>query len=244
MFGGFEKEKDEQARKRWFASGGISLVIYALVGVVVIYVARSTVKKATAEPPIDVSFRSSVEADEAPPPPPPPPPPTTTKRPKRPGKPAPARPTMIPEERPEEGDPTGGGPSEAFEEFGDGELGGLGTEAGPPPPPPPPPPKIEAVPDPIDEVDPSVTPAKAIGGNAAPEYPKEARGKGLEADVVLRITISERGAVIDVDVLSGDEPFASAASAAVRTWRYRPATVDGSPVPVKRKVKIPFRIQT
>jgi TonB family protein len=75
-------------------------------------------------------------------------------------------------------------------------------------------------------------------------YPKDVRNKGVEADVILRITISVNGDVADVEVLSGDEPFASAAVAAVKTWRYRPATVDGVAVPVKRKVKIPFRIQT
>jgi len=242
MFGGFEAAKDDQARKRWFASSGVSLAIYALVGAGVVYLAGSTVEKATAEPPIDVSFRSSVEPEPAPPAPPPPPPPSATKKPaKRPGKVAPARPTIIPEARPEEGDPTGAGPGEAFDEFGDGEVGGLGDEP-PPPPPPPPPPRIEAVPDPIDEVDSSVTPARAVSGNAAPEYPKSARGQGLGGEVILHITISERGEVVDVQVLSGDEPFASAAVAAVKTWRYRPATVDGDPVPVRRKVKIPFRI--
>ncbi|MCB9562617.1 MAG: energy transducer TonB [Kofleriaceae bacterium] len=75
-----------------------------------------------------------------------------------------------------------------------------------------------------------------------PVYPEKARHDGLEADVILKIKISASGDVIAVEVVRGDEPFASAAVAAVKTWHYAPAKVDGRPASFVRLVKIPFRI--
>ena len=75
MFGGFEQAKDEKARKRWFASAGTSLIIYVVVGIGLVILAKQTVAKAIEEPPIDVTFAPAADVpeikDEAPPPPPP-----------------------------------------------------------------------------------------------------------------------------------------------------------------------------
>jgi TonB family protein len=68
------------------------------------------------------------------------------------------------------------------------------------------------------------------------------RHKGVEAEVVLKIEISEQGDVVDVQVVRGDEPFLTAAIAAVKTWKYSPAVDDGTPVASTRVVKIPFRL--
>ena len=81
MFGGFEAAKDEQARKRWFASAGTSLVVYAVVGVGLLVLARQTVAKAKEEPPIDVTFRAAPDAPEIKADTPPPPPPPRSRRP-------------------------------------------------------------------------------------------------------------------------------------------------------------------
>jgi len=59
----------------------------------------------------------------------------------------------------------------------------------------------------------------------------------------LKVRISATGEVVDVQLIRGDEPFASAAIAAVRTWRYRPAQLDGRAVAFTRRVQIPFRIR-
>lgn len=246
MFGGFEQVRDERARKRWFASAGTSLIIYVAVGVGLLILARQTVAKAKEEPPIDVTFRAAPEAPEAvkaevaPPPPPRP-----TPHGKRPGKVAPVQPRAIPTDRPEEGTPTGeAGGDEIGTEFGDGE-GRDPLPPAPPPPPPPAPPQPPALPPPapVEERDDVVLPV-AQAGNAMPTYPEVARKKGLQGEVILEIRISESGAVVDVEVVRGDEPFVAAALAAVRTWRYRPALVDGRPVPFTRRIKIPFRIRS
>ena len=64
LFGGFEEVRDERSRKRWFASAGTSLVIYAAVGVGLLVLARHTVAKAKEEPPIDVTFRAAPDVPE------------------------------------------------------------------------------------------------------------------------------------------------------------------------------------
>jgi len=245
MFGGFEQAKDEKARKRWFASAGTSLIVYAVVGAGLLFLARQTVAKAKEEPPIDVTFHAEAEAPE----PvkaetPPPPAPTRKPRVKRPGKVAPLQPKGIPAARPDEGTPTGAIETQEPEEYGDGE-GEQGEPTPTPPavpPAPPPPVPLAPPPPPVDEAEDVVVP-QPLAGNARPAYPEAARHKGLQGDVVLKVRISETGQVLSVELIRGDEPFASVAMAAVRTWRYRPALIDGKPVPFTRRVQIPFRIR-
>jgi protein TonB len=83
----------------------------------------------------------------------------------------------------------------------------------------------------------------ASDDNVPPEYPAEMRERGVEAKVILKIVVSESGLVTKVEVLRGDEPFVSAAIAAVKTWRYSPALVGGEPTPVFRIVQLPFRLK-
>jgi len=50
------------------------------------------------------------------------------------------------------------------------------------------------------------------------------------------------GEVTEVTVLSGSEPFASAAANAVKKWRYRPARFEGQPIATFRIIRIPFKL--
>ncbi len=79
--------------------------------------------------------------------------------------------------------------------------------------------------------------------NEKVEIPAEMREKGVEAKVILKIVVSENGLVTKVEVLRGEEPFVSAAIAAVKTWKYSPAMVGGEPTPVFRIVQLPFRLK-
>jgi periplasmic protein TonB len=244
MFEGFETAKDEQAKKRWFASAGTSLVIYGIVGIGILILAKQTVTRAATEAPIDVTFHAAPEVEAAKPPPPPPPPPPTGNRAKKAGKPAPEKVTAIPEDRPEEAEPTGEAAApivpELYGEGGDGLGDSLPVT---PPPPPPPPPVVENDPDPVHETVRSTAP-QPRPGNVQPVYPDKMRHKGVQADVVLKVRISATGEVVSVEVISGEEPFVSAAIAAVKAWHFTPATLDGKPVAVVRKVNIPFRIRS
>jgi protein TonB len=91
----------------------------------------------------------------------------------------------------------------------------------------------------------NATPPQASEGNTAPAFPEVAlsMGAGSEALVILKIVVEQNGSVGRIQVMKGDEPFASAAIAAVKGWHYIPALVDGQPVAVFRIVKIPFRLR-
>src|SRR5688572_3757839 len=77
MFEGFEDKKDAAAKKRWMASAGTSLAIYAVIGGALAVAAGKTVHEMREEDDvIDVTFQEELEpepeAKKAEPPPPPP----------------------------------------------------------------------------------------------------------------------------------------------------------------------------
>jgi TonB family protein len=76
-----------------------------------------------------------------------------------------------------------------------------------------------------------------------PRYPTTARVAGREGTVVLEAVIDEQGRVSKVQVLRGlglgcDE----AAVEAVERWRFRPATLQGRPIPVLYTLTVHFKI--
>jgi protein TonB len=80
--------------------------------------------------------------------------------------------------------------------------------------------------------------------NVAPEYPEAARTTGQEARVVLKIVVERDGHVGRIQVLKGDEPFLSAALAAVKTWTYEPARLDGEAIAVFKIVDLKFKLRS
>ncbi len=78
-----------------------------------------------------------------------------------------------------------------------------------------------------------------------PEYPPEARRRGIEDIVVLRLLVTSTGHVADVQVLrksQKDPGFDGAAVAAVRQWTFRPARRRGETVACWFNVGVPFKI--
>jgi TonB family protein len=75
-----------------------------------------------------------------------------------------------------------------------------------------------------------------------PDYPPEARAKGIEGTVRLRIVINERGNVTDIRPLSGDPLLVPSAMALVKRFPYRPFTRSGKRVSVTTEVTIPFAL--
>jgi protein TonB len=68
-----------------------------------------------------------------------------------------------------------------------------------------------------------------------PAYPPLAARQRLGGTVFLRVLVDEAGVVRDVQVLRGIKPdlgLDAAAVAAVKSWRYKPATKDGVRVKV------------
>jgi TonB family protein len=79
-----------------------------------------------------------------------------------------------------------------------------------------------------------------------PDYTPEASKAKLRGVVVLRIMIDESGNVTDVRELSAPlgKGLDESAIKTVRTWRFKPATRNGKPVPVRTKVEISFSMTT
>ncbi len=85
----------------------------------------------------------------------------------------------------------------------------------------------------------------SFAGNAPPRYPDLARKNRWEGQVLLRLSISADGRVSEVEVIrsSGYEILDEAAVSAVRTWRGRPALLDGEPVAAEESLPIRFRVR-
>lgn len=77
-----------------------------------------------------------------------------------------------------------------------------------------------------------------------PRYTELARRANIEGVVILKAVIDERGYVTDLQVIK-DLPMGldKAAMDAVRTWRFRPATLHDRPVKVYYNLTVNFTIQ-
>jgi hypothetical protein len=81
-----------------------------------------------------------------------------------------------------------------------------------------------------------VVPPKLFS-EAAVAYPEGASG---DATIVLTLTIAPDGSVRDAVPVLEVEPFSSAAAAAARTWRFEPATRNGTPIAAKIRFEVVF----
>lgn len=76
----------------------------------------------------------------------------------------------------------------------------------------------------------------------APEYPSEARGAKAPGEVIVRLTVDEKGNPQDVAVLSpADHGFDEKAVEAVRRYKFQPATRYGLPTIAELRVAVDFR---
>jgi TonB family protein len=89
----------------------------------------------------------------------------------------------------------------------------------------------------------SVVPAKLVY-QAKPEYPDDAKSRGVEGDVVLRVVISMEGAVLSLTSVSSPDPqLTEAAMNAVRQWRYEPSLLNGKPVETATTITVNFQLE-
>ena len=73
-----------------------------------------------------------------------------------------------------------------------------------------------------------------------PDYPSDARSRGIQGTVVLDLRIGKNGAVQNVGIVSGETVLVEAATAAVKQWRFKPHYADGHPVEVQTRVTLSF----
>lgn len=76
-----------------------------------------------------------------------------------------------------------------------------------------------------------------------PAYPPLARSEGVEGDVTLDALIDVTGRVTGIKTISGPGLLQQAAAAAVREWKYKPATLNGNAVPMHLTVTVKFRMR-
>lgn len=70
-------------------------------------------------------------------------------------------------------------------------------------------------------------------------YPPEKLAEGIDTTVEVLVTVERSGAVGDAKIaLSGGDAFDQAALAAVRQWRFSPATKNGAPI--RARIRVPF----
>lgn len=75
-----------------------------------------------------------------------------------------------------------------------------------------------------------------------PAYPAELMKQNVEGTVTLYAVIGSDGSVSGIRVLEGvDDRLDHYAAVALSRWRFRPATRNGTPVPLEAVVMIPFR---
>jgi protein TonB len=87
-------------------------------------------------------------------------------------------------------------------------------------------------------------PVAGLAGNRRPVYPTQARDRGEEGTVLVLVHVTAQGAAESVSVArsSGHPTLDEAAMAAIRSWRFSPATRGGVPVAAEAEVPVAFHL--
>ena len=88
----------------------------------------------------------------------------------------------------------------------------------------------------------SIVPAKLVK-KVQPEYPAEAREKGIKGTVKLQVIVRRDGTVTVQNVVEGDPALSPAAIEAVRQWRYEPWRLDGKPIDMQTTIEVTFTLK-
>lgn len=86
-----------------------------------------------------------------------------------------------------------------------------------------------------------MTPAQALA-TPDPNYPSQARQKGLQGAIVYEVGIGADGMIKRVVPIATDASFDPNARKALQDWRFKPATCSGVAVPSEIVVEINFRL--
>jgi protein TonB len=236
-FGSWTEQHVDTLRVRRLLVGWIVGTACVIAGMAFIVLTSKGVASAEEEDdgPIEVQLASEPEPE--PPPPPPPPPEAAKPAPK----PRMVAPTTISDEKLQEKEPVKElQADEKMEEEQKEQPKEIASAA----PPPPPPPVVREKPQakkPMRLTEDMPKPVQLT--TKTPEYPPAAKSAGIEGVVIVRYVIAEDGSVRDVKALKGPPELQEVCVSAVKTWRFQPIIVDGSPVAVVRMARFPFRIR-
>jgi TonB family protein len=108
----------------------------------------------------------------------------------------------------------------------------------------------ETIPDPSQATGEPSAPDPALGSlgkadvrllqQVEPEYPEAARQQHIHGSVVLEAKVGRDGAVQQLTLISGNSMLATAASDAVRQWRFKPLEQNGRAVQFQTRIKVDF----
>jgi TonB family protein len=90
-----------------------------------------------------------------------------------------------------------------------------------------------------------ISPAIANGYLASriePEYPEQARTRHIQGPVVMDALVDQNGVVKELKTISGDPLLVTAASDAVRQWRFQPFFRNGQPSEFQTRITVDFRL--
>ena len=88
--------------------------------------------------------------------------------------------------------------------------------------------------------------SRLMAGNllekTVPQYPAIARAARIQGTVVLQATIAKDGTIQNLRVINGPPMLQQAAMDAVRSWRYKPYSLNGEPVEVETTINVVFNL--
>jgi len=76
-----------------------------------------------------------------------------------------------------------------------------------------------------------------------PTYPDEAMNKGIQGDVIFKIEVDETGKITASEPIGGDPLLIAASKDALRTFRFRPYLLNGTPTRVKTQLGFHFAVE-
>jgi TonB family protein len=76
-----------------------------------------------------------------------------------------------------------------------------------------------------------------------PQYPLEAKEKGIQGVVLLKVLIDRNGNIASCEQVEGDPVLGKASTEAVTQWKYRPYLLNGEPVDVETVIKVSFHMK-
>lgn len=105
--------------------------------------------------------------------------------------------------------------------------------------------RIDPPKDPPKPVTIGAEPDSRFAGEFQPPYPPQLLRTGVEGKTVIKVLIGADGRVKQVAIVSADDPlFADAAERqALRRWRFRPATRDGTAIESWKQMTVRFEIR-
>ncbi len=76
-----------------------------------------------------------------------------------------------------------------------------------------------------------------------PVYPDEAMTKGIQGDTIFNIEVDETGKITSSVAVAGDSLLVAASNDALRTFRFKPYLVNGTPVRVQSQLGFHFSVE-